>query len=785
MVRPDGSVKIMDFGIALVTQASTRLTKTGLVPGTLRYMAPEQFNGLDADALGDIFSYGVTYYEFLTGVHPFEAPSQPALMYRVMSVEPDPLRDHLPECPESLQAALARALAKNREQRFQSMEDLQLDMRPIQMEAERALAAELGSQATRLADAGEEDAAYALVRESLTLDPTNAEAVALRRKLQTDTNRQLVRPKVDDLVATGRHRIEQGQFQAAIQTLEAALRLDNSDREIPTLLEEARSGLRKLRQTGEWMVHARQQIQSGNFSEAEASARRVLEGDPTNSDAAALLDTVRHRIASSTSGVNAPPTSGGTALFPAATATMPVATAPPSAKGFPIWMAAAAVGVIAVVAAGLWWSMRPAPAPALGIVEVITEPAGARVRVGGKECVSPDCRLELPWGSHQLQATLDGYGNAEQSLTLDRGSAQPARVTVRLQRDQEQQQEQVQTAPIPAQQAARLPTPAPPAPNASPAAPRQGIVSLSAGAEGAYVFVDNKLYGVTDAQGRLRLNLTPGSHSVRVDKQGFESQPASNDVHVGAGDERELAVQLRRVETPAPAARPAEVAGGPKSAAEPPQWAAAAQEWERVRGSASVARMEEFLKKYPTAPQSTTARQLVDDLRWSEWNKRDVASLKEFATRHPESAHVREAQQMAARLETEARESAAAAQRAAEQQKQAESSRTERNAIYAALARYVAAFEKKDIDALKAAYPEMPAASVEQMKRAFSNRGVRMTMSVQPLSDPEIRGATASMKCQVSTITVANGRSSNSAPKQVTMQLVKRGSEWVIQNLQN
>jgi serine/threonine protein kinase len=69
----DGSVKIMDFGIALVTQGTqTRVTPRGAVIGTFRYMAPERFKGAEPDARSDIFSYGLIFYELLAGVHPSE-----------------------------------------------------------------------------------------------------------------------------------------------------------------------------------------------------------------------------------------------------------------------------------------------------------------------------------------------------------------------------------------------------------------------------------------------------------------------------------------------------------------------------------------------------------------------------------------------------------------------------------------------------------------------------------------------------------------------------------------
>src|SRR5438270_245597 len=74
MLLRDGVVKIMDFGIALLTQATAaRITPKGSLIGTFPYMSPEQFYGTPSDVLTDIFAYGVTCYKLLTGTHPFQA----------------------------------------------------------------------------------------------------------------------------------------------------------------------------------------------------------------------------------------------------------------------------------------------------------------------------------------------------------------------------------------------------------------------------------------------------------------------------------------------------------------------------------------------------------------------------------------------------------------------------------------------------------------------------------------------------------------------------------------
>ena len=82
----NGSVKIMDFGIArIATDTTHHLTQTGFIIGTLAYMSPEQFNGAPADPQCDIFAYGVTFYELLTGKNPFASPHTGETISRIMN----------------------------------------------------------------------------------------------------------------------------------------------------------------------------------------------------------------------------------------------------------------------------------------------------------------------------------------------------------------------------------------------------------------------------------------------------------------------------------------------------------------------------------------------------------------------------------------------------------------------------------------------------------------------------------------------------------------------------
>src|SRR5580693_8845674 len=122
MLTRDGTVKVVDFGIARVLETSK--TQTGMLLGTFAYMSPEQYHGEHADARSDIWSFGVLLYELLAYQRPFRGQTPASLMLGICQQEPPPLLTVAPECPPALERVIERVLQKSPDDRYQSMEEL-------------------------------------------------------------------------------------------------------------------------------------------------------------------------------------------------------------------------------------------------------------------------------------------------------------------------------------------------------------------------------------------------------------------------------------------------------------------------------------------------------------------------------------------------------------------------------------------------------------------------------------------------------------------------------------
>jgi Tol biopolymer transport system component len=156
MIRRDGYVKVLDFGLAKLTENLSGLrpseyetptipairTNPGVVMGTAEYMSPEQARGLTVDARTDVWSLGVILYEILANRRPFGGATHGDTIVSILEREPVPLPRHAPDAPAELERIVQKALAKDREERYQTIKDMAIDLRRLKRRLE--VEAEMG-----------------------------------------------------------------------------------------------------------------------------------------------------------------------------------------------------------------------------------------------------------------------------------------------------------------------------------------------------------------------------------------------------------------------------------------------------------------------------------------------------------------------------------------------------------------------------------------------------------------------------------------------------------------
>ena len=148
MVRRDGYVKVLDFGLAKLNETTTSATDPeaatramvntadGMVMGTANYMSPEQAKGAHVDARTDIWSLGATLYEMVAGRVPFSGDTPTETISFILLKEPAPLTRFAPNAPGELERIVSKALTKDREERYQTIKDLLIDLRNLKRKLE-------------------------------------------------------------------------------------------------------------------------------------------------------------------------------------------------------------------------------------------------------------------------------------------------------------------------------------------------------------------------------------------------------------------------------------------------------------------------------------------------------------------------------------------------------------------------------------------------------------------------------------------------------------------------
>ena len=201
MIRQDGYVKVLDFGLAKLSEevpsisadeAPTRQVRTGsgVIIGTAGYMSPEQARGKPVDARSDIFSLGSVVYEMVTRRKPFDGETASDVLASILKSEPPPISQVLEGTPPELARIVTKALKKNRDERYQVISDLLLDLKTLKQDLE--FQARLQSAGSGI---GVEKSSVATDSTSVAAAPTSdgATATMISQALSVELKRQRLR----------------------------------------------------------------------------------------------------------------------------------------------------------------------------------------------------------------------------------------------------------------------------------------------------------------------------------------------------------------------------------------------------------------------------------------------------------------------------------------------------------------------------------------------------------------------------------------------------------------
>ena len=289
MVLRDGSVKIMDFGIARATRdGSTHLTRTGVVVGTLQYIPPEQFEGHAADALADLWAFGVIAFQLFSGKNPFEAAETMQVIYNITSLPIPDLRQLNPELPAELCQMVGKLLQRDRSARYQSFEDVRIDLNPVLESLGAEEANRLVDDARMMAARGDLPGAHKIVRQVLERYPSNTTAKQIRDHIITQIRASEASRQVGELLKKGDQDLSAGKYEDALASYGQACKLDPNSSTARLRWERAQQMAERARRVREAMNQARSRLAAGSARDAEVILAGILAEEAENAEALTL-----------------------------------------------------------------------------------------------------------------------------------------------------------------------------------------------------------------------------------------------------------------------------------------------------------------------------------------------------------------------------------------------------------------------------------------------------------------------------------------------------------------
>jgi len=288
-VQPDGSAKLLDFGIARLEKRDQEIsqTQTGHLIGTIPYMAPERLRNEAVDGRSDIFAAGVVLYQLAAGQLPFSG-ADTVLMQKILMEPHTPLSSIRADLPSSLEQIVNRALAKSPDDRYPAAEEMAADLTTVIAELRQAQVLEMLPEAERLMAADELTRARGVLHQLLKIDSKHAGARLMLGEIQRRLTQRQREEKIQQICRQAEDALSSQRFEQSIAVLESGLELDAQNHELVRLMEKARQAKAQQARVNELLRQAENARRKGDFSLAMAAAQQALETDQTDPRIAAL-----------------------------------------------------------------------------------------------------------------------------------------------------------------------------------------------------------------------------------------------------------------------------------------------------------------------------------------------------------------------------------------------------------------------------------------------------------------------------------------------------------------
>jgi serine/threonine-protein kinase len=270
VVLADGSVKIVDFGMARLVRS--RHTRAGQLIGTLNYMSPEQIKGVDLDARSDIFSTGVVLYQLLTSKLPFAGNGIAQTLKQIVGSPVPPLSQFIQGYSPALDHIIARALAKERDERYPSAREFFFDLLEVEEHLKSSLFGEYISRAEQLLRDGQLDRARQELLNVLRIDREHMRA------------NQLMRQVVQAIAK------KQG-------CQEGAIRMDYSNSEPQNVRDQRTATRARMEKLNDVLSRAERAYSAGDLEGASRAVDKAFELAPDSARAKSLNVQIAHKVA--------------------------------------------------------------------------------------------------------------------------------------------------------------------------------------------------------------------------------------------------------------------------------------------------------------------------------------------------------------------------------------------------------------------------------------------------------------------------------------------------------